>query len=842
MSDLQLEATLTANAGPLNSALQSGAQSVQQFSAKAVDAAKAQAGANSASVTSQNALTDAMKRMQAEGERSGRAIRKQVDDLTTLGVSSKQTAAAMRTLPAQMTDIVTQLQGGANPLTILLQQGGQIKDSFGGIGPAMRGLSTLITPVSVGVTALAAAVGLTYAAFSRGEAEASAYRQAIILSGNAAGTTRAQLDEMARSIARTQGTQGAAAEVLAQVTGTGRVAAQNIELVTTAALNLQRYAGVAVADTVAEFVKLGREPVKASAELNEKYNFLTLAVYEQIKALEKAGQLDQAAALAQQTLANAQNERTAQIKANLGSIERASMGVSDAAKRMWDNLLGVGRQTDSEGAIQQMVEKLTRLRGVRNNTTIANLGEFARDLFGKESIEQQIQSAEAVLVKLLEGRQVTQSLAVAERERATEVRTTIKLEDQKAKAAKAAADAYDNARQSLVARAAALQAELDVGQQLNEVQRLELDLRKELADWAKKVGPEQQAILKAEADAVVVRARNVQAQRDQIKLEEEAADAAGRAVDAAFKLQDASAQETERLRQEVEAIGLSAQARAALEQARLSSAVAMYEEQLAQKESVAGHELEAQALRELIAQKREQIELLGMRQRRTEEATFEEGIRRKAEMERQADEARREGIAMSISEGIASGTLSAKGVWDLFRQELVRSFARTVLMPSIRPAVDQADSWIKTAIGAIGSYFSGGMAGDGFYNGSPAGAAAWHGGGVIGVDSPRAFRQVPASAWATAPRFHKGMLAADEVPAVLQKGESVLTPGQLRAVAGAGGPTVVQHITYHVPAGSTPAAYAAAMQDNNERIKSEVAGEMSRPGRALQRAAVAARF
>ncbi len=48
------------------------------------------------------------------------------------GISVGQYKAAMRTLPAQFTDIVTQLAGGQNPFLIMLQQGGQISDSFGG--------------------------------------------------------------------------------------------------------------------------------------------------------------------------------------------------------------------------------------------------------------------------------------------------------------------------------------------------------------------------------------------------------------------------------------------------------------------------------------------------------------------------------------------------------------------------------------------------------------------------------------------------------------------------------------------------------------------------------------
>jgi hypothetical protein len=49
------------------------------------------------------------------------------------GISVGQYSAAMRTLPAQFTDIATQLAGGQSPFLILLQQGGQIKDQFGGV-------------------------------------------------------------------------------------------------------------------------------------------------------------------------------------------------------------------------------------------------------------------------------------------------------------------------------------------------------------------------------------------------------------------------------------------------------------------------------------------------------------------------------------------------------------------------------------------------------------------------------------------------------------------------------------------------------------------------------------
>ncbi|MFA0969556.1 phage tail tape measure protein [Pseudomonas amygdali] len=59
------------------------------------------------------------------------------DAVKSTGVSTAQTQAALRQLPAQFSDIFTSIVGGQNPLLVLIQQGSQIKDSFGGIGPTL---------------------------------------------------------------------------------------------------------------------------------------------------------------------------------------------------------------------------------------------------------------------------------------------------------------------------------------------------------------------------------------------------------------------------------------------------------------------------------------------------------------------------------------------------------------------------------------------------------------------------------------------------------------------------------------------------------------------------------
>ncbi|MFU7556716.1 phage tail length tape measure family protein, partial [Pseudomonas paraeruginosa] len=101
---------------------------------------------------------------------------------------------------------------------------------------------------------------------------------------------------------------------------------------TQAALSMEEATGRAVGDTVAEFVRLGEDPVKASKALNEQYNYLTASVYSQIKALEEQGDHAGAVKLATEAYADAINQRTPKILENLGWIERAWDGVARAAK------------------------------------------------------------------------------------------------------------------------------------------------------------------------------------------------------------------------------------------------------------------------------------------------------------------------------------------------------------------------------------------------------------------------------------------------------------------------------------------------------------------------------
>jgi phage-related minor tail protein len=260
-----------------------------------------------------------------------------------VGSTAGQTAQALRMVPAQVTDIVTSLASGQAPLTVLIQQGGQLKDMFGGIGPAARALGGYVAGLVNPFTLAAGAAAALGTAYFQGKKEADAYSQALIMSGNVAGTSASQLQGMAARIDDVTGTHRAAAAALAEMAGTGQIASRNLEEFTTVAIKMEDGVGIAVSKTVKNFQELGKSPVEASLKLNEQYRYLTAAVYEQIAALQAQGREDEAAALAQKTFSDEFGKRTKAVVENLGLLERGWKAVKKEAAEAIDEMLSIGR-------------------------------------------------------------------------------------------------------------------------------------------------------------------------------------------------------------------------------------------------------------------------------------------------------------------------------------------------------------------------------------------------------------------------------------------------------------------------------------------------------------------
>lgn len=281
----------------------------------------------------------------------------------SVGISAGQTAAALRSVPAQFTDIATSLAGGQSPLQVLFQQGGQLKDMFGGIGPAARALGGYIGGLINPLTVAGAAAGVLALAYSQGADESIAFSKSLILTGNAAGTTAGRLADSARNVAGIVGTVGKAAEVLDQLAAAPNINPRGFEQYAAAAIRMERATGVATAETVKNLADLGESPLAAALKLNKGVNFLTASVYQQIKALQDSGREADAAAVAQTAYAEALSSRAGEIESQLGILSKGWRSIKDAAGEAWDAMLNIGRAEtlgDRIAAAQKRVDDLAQ--------------------------------------------------------------------------------------------------------------------------------------------------------------------------------------------------------------------------------------------------------------------------------------------------------------------------------------------------------------------------------------------------------------------------------------------------------------------------------------------------
>lgn len=153
-----------------------------------------------------------------------------------------------------------------------------------------------------------------------------------------------------------------------------------------------------------------------------------------------------------------------------------------------------------------------------------------------------------------------------------------------------------------------------------------------------------------------------------------------------------------------------------------------------------------------------------------------------------------EGIQQALSDAFQTafekGRITGTDVLNIL-STLAQRVAAQILAASTMPLSNALQNWgsglLSRLLGGGGSSIPGIPAtpiggGSGV---SPIQPVQFHSGGIVGIDGVP--RNVPLSVFAGAPRYHSGGLAGDEVPAILRRGERVLTQQQQAA----GGVSVV---------------------------------------------------
>nr|WP_313068375.1 phage tail tape measure protein [Atlantibacter hermannii] len=330
-------------------------------------------------------LSELGKAATAAADQVDRAFNRQEAAARRAGMSVGAYSNAVRMLPAQFTDIATQLAGGQSPFLILLQQGGQVKDSFGGFGPMFQALrdalfgfsgdvqkSTdeasdsagelaesfnnasdaaenlgrargFITPFNVALAAVAVTAGLMLYSWYRSNSQLSDFNKTLVLSGNTAGLTAERMLMVSKAAASAGITFSAAAGTLTALVNAGVAAGANFERLSVSITEFADKSGLEIEDVARAFGKLTSDPTSGLIAMAQQFHNVTAEQIEHVAQIQRSGDAAGALKAANDAATEGFERQTRAIEGNMGTLERAANTVGDAFKSMWDKILDIGR-------------------------------------------------------------------------------------------------------------------------------------------------------------------------------------------------------------------------------------------------------------------------------------------------------------------------------------------------------------------------------------------------------------------------------------------------------------------------------------------------------------------
>jgi phage-related minor tail protein len=255
------------------------------------------------------------------------------------GLTPQQQAA----LGYQTTDIVTSLAGGQNPLMVLLQQGGQLRDQFGGFKPMFAGIAEALTPVRLAVGGIAGALGALALAFYQGSEESKKFNNAMILTGGYAGMSEARFNGLARSISDNYSAAiGGVREAMQQLVSSGQFTNVSLQSVASTVTRIASLSGQTASEVAQSLIPSLDGSASSARKLNETYHFLTIEQYKYIELLNEQGKTQEAIKYTTEAL----NKQLDSQATHLGYIEKLWKGVKNAASDFWDWAKSIGREED----------------------------------------------------------------------------------------------------------------------------------------------------------------------------------------------------------------------------------------------------------------------------------------------------------------------------------------------------------------------------------------------------------------------------------------------------------------------------------------------------------------
>ena len=299
----------------------------------------------------------------------------------TTGMTEQQRMGLMY----QTTDLFTQIASGGNPLIAFIQQGGQFKDQMGGFSNAFKVLTDLITPFRAAMALAAASIAAVGYAFYKGGQDSTKLRDDLILTGNLAGTTASKVDILAKSIGDDLSMgYTKARDVIGSLVEAGTFSERSFDSVSKTILQFSKLTGLSAKEAADKLIPSLDGSASSAKSLNDKYNFLTLAQYKQIEALDLQGKKQEAIILTSKLLGESLTSQERQ----LGTLEKMWKGLGDAVTYVKDALLSIGRPDTTSEALTKLGAQIVKIKQELQATdtfSIANRSQNKQLLAEKEA-------------------------------------------------------------------------------------------------------------------------------------------------------------------------------------------------------------------------------------------------------------------------------------------------------------------------------------------------------------------------------------------------------------------------------------------------------------------------
>lgn len=337
------------------------------------------------------------------------ALKKQQNAMGLAGISAGQYKMAMRQLPMQITDIVTSLASGMPIWLVAVQQGGQIKDSFGGLSNTFKVLLSYINPLTVG----AASFGIALAAIAKAGYDSwKAQRElanALVLTGGYAATTTGQITALTEEINKnSSATIGSIQEIATSLASSGKYTINQVKQITKTTAEWSAQTGESEKTITGYFDAIVKDPVKGLADLNEQFNFLTEGQLTYIESLRKTKGETAAAEAATKLFADTMDKRLKDIADSATPLETMWTDIKKWAADSWkwvgDHTVGaLNLIVDTVSAIINTIRKLIAdgdamiaqfiVDAGRQLQKIPGMGDFGNDFLAQQ--EQLIKDSKA---------------------------------------------------------------------------------------------------------------------------------------------------------------------------------------------------------------------------------------------------------------------------------------------------------------------------------------------------------------------------------------------------------------------------------------------------------------